>query len=220
MLRMSTSFVKVQIRMRKKRPYHHANLKQSLLDAAVDLLTEVGPRGFKLREVARRAGVSHNAPYRHFRDKDDLVAAVAAEGFDRLTASMNEAMVEGRTPVERLRLAGRGYVAFAMGSPEHLVIMFETPAAVEPGAELRPEFEAAGMRAFQVLLDAISAVQAEGGLPEGDPHVFAVVAWAAAHGLAKLAIGGRLPFDASQTIEFTDYLSRALMHGMANLPHP
>jgi AcrR family transcriptional regulator len=202
--------------MRAKRPYHHDNLKQSLLDAAVDLLAEAGPQGFTLREVARRAGVSHNAPYRHFNDKDDLLAAVAAEGFDRLTASMQMEMTAGNSAQDRLRLAGKGYVQFALGSPRHLLIMFETPTPQNP----RPEFEAAGMRAFQVLLDAISAVQAEGALPQGDPHAFAVVAWAGVHGLAKLAIGGRLPFDANQTVEFTGYLSRALMHGMANLPGP
>jgi AcrR family transcriptional regulator len=206
--------------MPAKRPYHHENLKQSLLDAAVDLLAEVGPQGFTLREVARRAGVSHNAPYRHFQDKDDLLAAMAAEGFDRLTASMNAAVTnctsagEG-SAVARLRLAGRGYVEFAVASPQHLVVMFETTVA-----GFSPEHSESGMRAFQVLLDAITAVQAEGGLPEGDPHPFAVVAWAAVHGLAKLAIGGRLPFDAPQTIEFINYLSQAVMQGMANLPHP
>src|ERR1700689_3342686 len=106
-----------------KRPYHHANLKQNLLDAAVGLLAEAGPQGFTLREVARRAGVSHNAPYRHFKDKDDLVGAVAAEGFDRLTASMLAAMEPGDTVSERLRLAGRGYVEFALRQPQHLVAM-------------------------------------------------------------------------------------------------
>jgi AcrR family transcriptional regulator len=216
MLRLSTLFAIVKFRMTAKRPYHHANLKQSLLDAAVDLLAEVGRQGFTLREVARRAGVSHNAPYRHFQDKDDLVAAVAAEGFDRLTASMNEAMAEGSAAADRLRLAGRGYVQFALSRPNHILAMFEAPL----GDLSRPEYAASGLRAFQVLLDAISAVQAEGGLPEGDPHAFAIVAWAAVHGLAKLAIGRRLPFDTAQTIEFTGYLSRALMHGMANLPAP
>ena len=203
--------------MRAKRPYHHANLKQSLLDAAVDLLAEAGLHGFTLREVARRAGVSHNAPYRHFKDKDDLVAAVAAEGFDRLTESMKAAMAEagsakGRTAAERLCLAGRGYVEFAVDSPRHLVVMFETPSLLE--------YAAAGQRAFRVLLDAISAVQAEGGLPKGDPHTFAVAAWAAVHGLAKLAISGQLPFDTGQAVRFTNYLTLAMLHGMANLPHP
>lgn len=199
--------------MTAKAPYHRANLKQTLLDAAVTLLAEAGPQGFTLREVARRAGVSHNAPYRHFKDKDELVAAVAAEGFDRLTASMLKAMGAGDTPLDRLRLAGRGYVEFALRQPQHLVAMFEAPAS----SCSRPEYESAGRRAFQVLLDAVWAVQAEGLLPAGDPNVFAVAAWSAVHGLAKLAIGGRLPFDKAEAIEFTGYLSRALMQGMANV---
>jgi AcrR family transcriptional regulator len=202
--------------MPAERRYHHGNLKQELLDSAVALIAEVGSQAFTLRELARRAGVSHNAPYRHFKDKEDLLGAVAAQGFDRLTASMTQAMLEGRTAVERLRLAGLGYVKFALSWPQHIVVMFETPAS----HELRPEFAAAAGRAFQTLLDAISAVQAEGGLPAGDPHAFAIVAWAAVHGLAKLSSGGHLPFDAAQTIDFTNYLTLAVNRGMSNLPHP
>jgi AcrR family transcriptional regulator len=195
-----------------KRPYHRLNLKQSLLDAAVGLIAEVGPRAFTLREVARRAGVSHNAPYRHFRDKDDLLAAVAAEGFDRLTETMQKAMAKGRRAAQRLNLAGRGYVQFALQSPQHLLVMFEGPQPREP----RPEHAASARRAFQTLLDAIAAAQAEGALPKGDPQRFAVVAWSGVHGLAKLAIGRQLPFDAKQTLEFAKYLTQVLASGMAN----
>src|SRR5580700_9985299 len=74
--------------MSAERSYHHGNLKEVLLDAALALISEVGPQAFTLREVARRAGVSHNAPYRHFRDKDELLAVVAVQGFERLTAAM------------------------------------------------------------------------------------------------------------------------------------
>src|SRR3981081_3161087 len=70
------------------KPYHHGNLREVLLDAAIRLISEVGPAGFTLREVARRAGVSHNAPYRHFRDRDDLMATVATQGFQELTQVM------------------------------------------------------------------------------------------------------------------------------------
>jgi|HubBroStandDraft_1064217.scaffolds.fasta_scaffold173935_2 AcrR family transcriptional regulator len=201
--------------MPAKQRYHHGNLKQLLLDSAVALVAEAGPRAFTLRELARRAHVSHNAPYRHFKDKNDLLAAVAAQGFDLLTSAMTRDMAKGGTALERLSLAGRGYVRFALNWPQHILVMFEAPTT-NPA---RPEYEASGLRAFQILLDAIVAVQAEGGLPSGDPHPFAIVAWAAVHGLAKLAIAGRLPFDARETLRFTDYLTLALSQGMSNLPY-
>jgi len=202
--------------MRTPHSYHHGNLKHALLEASLDLIRKGGPGAFTLREVARRAGVSHNAPYRHFRDKQDLVCAVATEGFELLTASMQEAMSEGRTAEERLRLAGRGYLQFALRWPQHLQVMFDLPAVKEPPASA----SGAGLRAFQTLLDAVAAVQAAGGLPAGDPLPLAVVAWSGVHGLAKLAISGRLPFGTKQTVEFTGYLTRALSAGMASLPHP
>jgi AcrR family transcriptional regulator len=202
--------------MAAKRPYHRVNLKQSLLDAAVGLIAEVGPQTFTLREVARRAGVSHNAPYRHFRDKEDLLAAVAAQGFDRLTEAMQTAMAKGRSGAERLNLAGRGYVQFALQSPQHLLVMFEGPQPADP----QPEHTSAAQRAFQTLLDAIVAVQAEGGLPQGDPQGLAIVAWSGVHGLAKLAIGGRLPFDAKETLRFADYLTQVLAQGLKKIIWP
>ena len=191
--------------MAAQRPYHHGNLKQNLLErTAVALIGEVGPQAFTLREVARRAGVSHNAPYRHFLDKDDLLAEVAAQGFDRLDEAMKKSMKKGHTAAERLRLAGRGYVQFALEWPQHILVMFEQPRPVEQ----RAEHAAAAERAFQTLVDAIVAVQLEGGLPKGDPYPLAVVAWSGVHGgPAKLAIGGQLPFNAKQTLEFADYVS-------------
>jgi AcrR family transcriptional regulator len=202
--------------MPAKLPYHRVNLKQSLLDAAVALIGEAGPQAFTLREVARRAGVSHNAPYRHFRDKDDLLAEVAAQGFDQLTESMKNAMAKGKTAAERLGLAGRGYVQFALRLPQHILVMFETLVT----NERRPEHAEAAQRAFQTLLHAIVAAQAEGGLPKGEPQLFAIAAWSGVHGLAKLAIGGRLPFDAKQTLLFSEYLTQVLAHGMAKTPAP
>jgi AcrR family transcriptional regulator len=212
MLRLSTS-CGTRKAVAPRRPYHRTNLKESLVDSAVALIGEEGPQGFTLREVARRAGVSHNAPYRHFRSKDDLLAEVAAQGFDRLTEGMKNAMAKGRTAAERLSLAGCSYVQFALESPQHILIMFEMPAA----ANQRPEHAAAANRAFQKLLDAIVAVQAEGGLPGGDPQTFAVASWSGVHGLAKLAIGGRLPFDSKQTLDFAGYLTQVLRHGMATV---
>ena len=128
MLLVSTSSA-TNIFVTASRPYHHANLRKTLLAAAVALIGEVGPQAFTLREVARRAGVSHNAPYRHFPSKDELLLAVAAEGFERLTALMEKTLSAGRSPLERLELCGCGYVDFALRWPNHLLVMFELPIA-------------------------------------------------------------------------------------------
>src|SRR5690349_22544710 len=104
--------------MKKERRYHHGNLKKTLLDATVKLIAKVGPRAFTLREVARLAKVSHNAPYRHFKDKEELLAAVAAEGFERLADSMIEAAGAAKDTISALLLTGRGYVQFALRWPE------------------------------------------------------------------------------------------------------
>ncbi len=194
--------------MTEPQPYHHANLRKTLLDAAVVLIGEVGPRAFTLREVARRAGVSHNAPYRHFASKDELLVAVAAEGFDRMAAVMEKAMKPGRAPLERLQLCGCGYVEFALRWPQHLLVMFDLP--LPP----RNDCEAVGANAFQVLLDCITATQQSGDLEAGDPLPLAWTAWSLVHGIAKLANSGNLPLTRKATMEFTRNATQTLFEGM------
>src|SRR6516162_5295812 len=116
-------------KMRRAKPYHHGNLREALLEGAIRLIAEVGPTAFTLREVARRAGVSHNAPYRHFRDKDDLMAAVATQGYRELTEAMLDAAEHQRNALDRLKHAGLAYVAFAMRRPEYFAVMFDAPVS-------------------------------------------------------------------------------------------
>ena len=187
-------------------PYHHSNLRQTLLYAAVTLIGEVGPRAFTLREVARRAGVSHNAPYRHFAGKDELLAIVAAEGFDRLTVSMQQAMAPAQSPRERLVLCGCGYVEFALRWPQHFLVMFDLSHSAVECAEAK----VAGGNAFQVLLDSVAAAQQSGDLPLGELMPLAWTAWSLVHGIAKLAISGNLPLDARETVAFTRGAAQAL----------
>jgi len=196
--------------VQQKPPYHHGNLKEELLEAAIDLIAEVGVQAFTLREVARRAGVSHNAPYRHFQDKDDLLAAVAAQGFERLTGSMHRAMSEGRNAEDRFRLCGRGYLQFALRWPQHIHVMFDLPTP----KKVNTEYKQAGERAFQTLLDCVVALQTEGGLPPGDPLPLAILAWSTVHGLAKLTIAGRLPFNQAQALDFTNLIAKTLKQGL------
>ncbi|HEY1767702.1 MAG TPA: TetR/AcrR family transcriptional regulator [Terracidiphilus sp.] len=213
--------------MRRSTPYHHGNLRKALLEAAVALIGEVGPRAFTLREVARRAGVSHNAPYRHFASKDELLLAVAAEGFERLGAVMREAMEPGQSARERLELCGCGYVEFALRWPNHLLVMFDRPHAERQQEEMRLDTGHgteihAGLRigedAFRVLLDCIVASQQDGDLPAGDPLPLAWTAWSLVHGVAKLATGGNLPLDRQGILAFTRVAARAILNGLGSAP--
>ncbi len=166
-----------------------------------------------MREVARRAGVSHNAPYRHFRDKSELLAAVAAEGFDRLTESMTKAADSGSSALDRFRLSGRSYVQFALRYPQHFTVMFEAPKRFD----MHPEARAAGERAFTTLVRYIEECQVTGSLPPADSKSVALIAWSMVHGVAKLAIAGLLPFSGiDETLNFTDVATHALQRGISN----
>ncbi len=192
------------------RPYHHGKLKQALVDAAIVLIAEVGTHGFTLREVARRAGVSHNAPYRHYRDKDELLAVVAMQGFVRLTAAMQRSAARGSDTLERLRFCGRGYVDFALRWPQHFFVMFDLPSS----REKYPEYAAAGQEAFDTLLSFIVACQEAGTLPKEDPEILALTAWSLVHGIAKLAISQHLPFTRTAARAFADKAAKILLSGM------
>jgi AcrR family transcriptional regulator len=197
--------------MKRERSYHHGNLKKTLLDAAVKAIAKVGPRAFTLREAARQAKVSHNAPYRHFRDKDELLAAVAAEGFERLADSMIEAAATAGGALEALMLTGRGYVQFALRWPEHFSVMFDYGKSLAA----YQAYAASGRRAFQVLLDHVVGAQRAGELPQGDANEVALTAWSIVHGVAKLANAGLLPFESQDTIlEFTSLATQALAEGL------
>jgi AcrR family transcriptional regulator len=199
--------------MAQPNPYHKENLRQTLIAAAVGLVGEVGPRAFTLREVARRAGVSHNAPYRHFAAKDDLLAAVAEEGFAQLTASMRKWMRRGADAIDRLQLSGCGYVDFALRWPNHFQVMFDLPLESLVDRMTNP----AGAEAFNVLLDCILAAQQSGQLPAGDPMPQALTCWSLMHGISKLSVSGNLPMSRAATLKFVRGATRVLSGGLPYL---
>jgi AcrR family transcriptional regulator len=189
--------------MRRPKPYHHGNLREELLAAAIRLIAETGPTAFTLREAARRAGVSHNAPYRHFRDREDLLAAVAAQGFRELTQAMVDAARQRSDALERLKRAGLGYVTFALRRPEHFTVMFDAPMSKRK----HPDSAAAAELAFGTLLGCVKNCQGAGRLPPGDSRQMALLAWTMVHGIAKLAITGRLPFSSStEVLRFAEFV--------------
>ena len=182
--------------MKKAKPYHHGNLQEVLLKSAISLIAEVGPAGFTLREVARRAGVSHNAPYRHFRDKDALLAQVAAEGYEELAKVMTQAAGLQQDALESLKQAGLAYVSFALRRPEHFTVMFDAAFSKES----HPEAIEASERAFATLVGFVKRCQAEKLLPDTDNLDYAFLAWTMVHGIAKLAITRRLPYRSNARI--------------------
>jgi AcrR family transcriptional regulator len=167
-----------------------------LLQAAIQLIAEVGPAGFTLREVARRAEVSHNAPYRHFPDREDLLAAVAAQGFRELDEAMLAAVRQQRSSVGRLKRAGLAYVEFALRRPEHFTVMFDAAVSKHKTSDSAEAAE----RAFETLVSLVKSCQDDGRLPSGDLHQFALLAWSMVHGIAKLATAKRLPYDSRTDI--------------------
>lgn len=168
--------------------YHHGDLKQALTRAALALVAEKGPKGFTLTEAARRAGVSAAAPYRHFADKADLLAAVAEEGFIQLHAALSAASEGVRDPKSRVIEIGRAYVRWAVIHPDYYLAMFgaETPKQQHPGLLI------AGAQTFGDLVDAITTCLQAGVLHAQNPLEIAGPMWSLVHGVASLAIGGDL----------------------------
>ncbi|TDD67042.1 TetR/AcrR family transcriptional regulator [Actinomadura darangshiensis] len=175
--------------------YHHGNLRRAVLDAAVEAIGEAGPAGWSLRELARRAGVSHAAPAHHFGDKTGLLTAVAAEGY-ALFAEALEAAGD-------LHEAGLAYVRFAVGHRAHFEVMF-TPALYRAGD---PELGAARERARLALAKGV-----RGAAPErpGDDRTAGIAAWSIVHGFAHLWLSGALQDLGDDPVEAADPVIRLL----------
>ncbi|MEU9862736.1 TetR/AcrR family transcriptional regulator [Streptomyces sp. NPDC047971] len=164
--------------MSSRSTYHHGDLRQAILTAALDVIATEGPSALSLRDLARRAGVSHAAPAHHFKDRAGLLTAVATEGFDLLAAALAEA--------DDLRDAGVRYVRFAAEHPAHFQVMFQ-PDLHRPDD---PELLAAKDRAGAGLRSGIASVPADGRGP--DPRLAGVAAWSLAHGFATLLLSHNL----------------------------
>ena len=173
---------------RGRRGYHHGNLREALVQAALDLIGKKGPAGFTFAEAARSAGVSGAAPYRHFRDRDELMVDVARRGFERLEAALARAWDEGRpNPQRALENLGRAYLDFAGTEPAYYTAMFESQLPPDEDPELRR----ADDRAFAVLGRACEALAAEAPKESRPPAgMMSLHIWALVHGIAVLFARG------------------------------
>lgn len=166
------------------RGYHHGNLKETLIRAALELIAQKGPAGFTFAEAARWAGVSPAAPYRHFRDREELLASVALRGFEVFEQALARAWDNGRPDaMAALDRLGKAYLAFARTEPAYYSAMFEAGVAADTNADL----QAAGDRAFAILRTAAEALIAEMPVKTRPPALMlALHIWAMAHGIASL----------------------------------
>jgi AcrR family transcriptional regulator len=186
------------------RAYHHGNLREALIRAALELIAQKGPAGFTFAEAARRAGVSPAAPYRHFRDRDELMASVALRGFEQFEVALTRAWNDGRPDVfAALDRLGKAYLAFARTEQAYYSAMFEAGIP----SDTNPELRQAGDRAFAVLRGAAERLCAQMPPQTRPPALMlALHIWAMSHGVASLfgrgdAAQRPLPMSAEELLE-------------------
>jgi AcrR family transcriptional regulator len=186
-----------------KQGYHHGNLRQALVDAALKLIEERGPTGFTLSEAAREAGVTPAAVYRHFQGRDDLIAEIARQGFEVFADLMENAYAGGQPSALRaFEATGRAYLAFARKFPGQYMAMFESGIPLARN----PELASAAGRAMSVLERA--AAELSRHIPADKrppPQMFSAHIWALSHGVVELfargAPGTRSPFPPEDLLE-------------------
>ena len=186
------------------RGYHHGNLKEALMRAAIELIAEKGPAGFTFADAARWAGVSPAAPYRHFRDRDELLADVARRGFEQFATALEAAWDGGRPdPMTAFERTGKAYLAFARNEPSYYSAMFEAGVPLEAS----PELTAAGDRAFAVIRAASERLIEQMASGKRPPALMmALHIWSMSHGIASLFGRGdagrrKLPMSAEELLE-------------------
>ena len=194
-----------------RRAYHHGDLRRALIDAALALAAEQGDR-FSLREVARACGVDHTAAYRHFADKDALLAAVAEEGWRALCAAGVAQIGAAQKADQRLLAIGRAYSKFAVEHPAQYLIMTGRRVNLDGRFD---SLEAAAQAAFDSVKSELVRGIAGGDLREVDPVSHTVSLWAALHGLSHLAIVGRVRVRPEKLGLFTDRVLGPLVRGLA-----
>jgi len=186
-----------------KRGYHHGNLRQALVDAALKLIEQKGPTGFTLSEAAKQAGVTPAAVYRHFQGREDLIAEAARQGYEIFTALMEFAYDSGQpSDLASFEATGRAYLAFARKYPGHYVAMFESGISINR----TPELARIANRASEVL-EMAAAKLSEHIPPEKRPPaaMFSAHIWAMSHGVVELFTrggdGNRSPFSPEDLLE-------------------
>ena len=170
-------------------PYHHGNLREVLLEKAVEVIEEDGIGALSLRAVARRAAVSHGAPAHHFSDKAGLLTALATQSMEHFAAALSKAAREaGDSALDRLGAIGRAYVRFAAQNPAYFSIVTRFELIRRGDAAFAESYQAT----FDLVKDAVVAAQREGWRRSLDPTALVMACWSSVHGLSTLYLDGVL----------------------------
>jgi AcrR family transcriptional regulator len=194
--------------------YHHGNLRNALIEIAIELLGEEGTHGLSLRKIAQRAGVSHNAPYMHFADKEALLAAISEAGFRLLSIEVESAISRaGSSTRQQLMAASNAYVNFALDRPNQIQVMFYPYDAVK-----YPKTIAASQLALNRLFEIVKTGQENGSLIAGDTEEMTKAIWAMVHGIATISIAYKTNILGTKNISTersTSILIDLLLDGLA-----
>jgi len=204
----------------RRKSYHHGALNSALVEASIELARDGGPDRVILREAARAAGVSHSAAYRHFADREALLAEVSRHARSELAAEMRRRVARAKGPRQRLRAVGTAYIDFALTEPGLFRTAFTSHPATSPVADQNRAdagHPGDGADPFEILGEALDQCQAAGLLnPHRRPGA-EIAVWSAVHGLAGLLLDGPLPRTAAG-IEFArrqvlELIERGLLNG-------
>ena len=181
------------------RDYHHGNLKNVLIEAAISQIATHGARALSLRELARSIGVSHASTYRHFPNKESVLATIAEQGFEKLTRAMEAAArPHAGDPLEMLQATGVAYVDFGVSHPHHLQVMF---GDLITHHDIYPALVEASKKAYEVLVSVVREGQQSGGVGAQNERLVTLAAWAQVHGLAMLIASGQIRPDGAERLE-------------------
>jgi AcrR family transcriptional regulator len=184
--------------VKSKNSYFHGNLREAILKTSLKLIEKDGVEQLSIREIAKATGVTHQAPYRHFKDREELLAALAQDGFEKLFIGMSSYLEGISDPMARAVKIGEGYLQWAVENKEHFRLMFNRSV---PEYDTLPGLQVASQKILELVLSVVIENQAAGNIRKDDTRKIARQFWAAVHGVALLFIDKQFkPFgeDVSQ----------------------